>query len=64
MYAVEAIPENQKIITSLPPNKIVTVMVTIPTSTGGATPPITANVPLILDGWEIQSSSSPAAASE
>jgi prepilin-type N-terminal cleavage/methylation domain-containing protein len=51
MYAVEAIPENQKIITSLPPNKIVTVMVTIPTSTGGATPPITANVPLILDGW-------------
>ncbi len=51
MYAIEAIPENQKIITSLPPNKIVTVTATIPTSTTNATPPITANVPLVLDGW-------------
>jgi type II secretory pathway pseudopilin PulG len=51
MYAIEAIPENQKIITNLPPNKIVTVTVTIPTPTGSATPSITVNVPLILDGW-------------
>jgi prepilin-type N-terminal cleavage/methylation domain-containing protein len=51
MNAIEAIPENQKIITNLPPNKIVTVTVLIPTGSGPGTTSTQVNVPLILDGW-------------
>jgi prepilin-type N-terminal cleavage/methylation domain-containing protein len=51
MYSIEAIPENQKIITNLPLSKIVNVTVTIPPPTGSASPALTVSVPLILDGW-------------
>jgi prepilin-type N-terminal cleavage/methylation domain-containing protein len=51
MYSIEAIPENQKIITGLPPNKIVTVTVIIPTSVGAGSQSVTVNIPLLLDGW-------------
>ena len=44
MYAFESIPDNQKIITSLPPSKVISVNIILPNNQ-------VVSVPLIRDGW-------------
>jgi prepilin-type N-terminal cleavage/methylation domain-containing protein len=50
MYAVESLPENQTIMTNIPPTKLTTV--TIQVGSGGVNgTTATVNVPLLLDAW-------------
>jgi prepilin-type N-terminal cleavage/methylation domain-containing protein len=51
MYAIESLPENQKIIASLPQNKVQNVVINIVSSSAGLSPPVTVSVPLVLDGY-------------
>jgi hypothetical protein len=48
MYAIESVPENQKIITNLPASKVTNVTIQFTGSGAGGS---SATVPLILDGW-------------
>jgi prepilin-type N-terminal cleavage/methylation domain-containing protein len=53
MYAIEAIPDNQKIINNLPASKVTNVSILIQGSPGAGpgSPPLNVSVPLILDGY-------------